>query len=110
MFSKLAITAALSALLAVATALPAPQIDNSVGACNTGSLQCCNSLGSSQDSSFTQELPELIQVLVKGLDVVVGVQCDPITVIGATLSNTWSVSSYLSPGLQNLGRRLQTLC
>ncbi|TBU33552.1 fungal hydrophobin [Dichomitus squalens] len=108
MFSKLAITAALSALLAVATALPAPKDGDSGGKCTTGKIHCCNTVGRSDDSSFTNNLPSLVQGLIKGLDTVIGVDCDPITIIGGTLAGTCSAhpvccENNSTGGLVNIG-------
>ena len=82
MFSKLALTAVVSALLAAATAIPTPD-GSAAGTCNTGPLQCCNTIGQSSDDSVTAGLPALLQVILKGLNVPIGLNCDPITVIGA---------------------------
>ena len=89
MFFKLALTAVVSALLAAATAIPTP--DGGAGVCNTGSLKCCNTVGKSSDPAVTSGLPSLLQVVLSGLDIPIGVNCDPITVIGAGLSSSWYV-------------------
>ncbi|TBU46837.1 fungal hydrophobin [Dichomitus squalens] len=108
MFSKLAITAVLSALLAVATALPAPKDGDSGGKCNTGEIHCCNTVGRSDDSSFTKYLTPLVQEAIKDLTTVIGVDCDPITVIGATLAGTCTAQPVCCEnkslgGLVNIG-------
>ncbi|TBU23872.1 fungal hydrophobin-domain-containing protein [Dichomitus squalens] len=88
MFSKLAITAAIAGLLAVATALPTPTDGGSAGMCNTGPVQCCNSVGSTTDSSFTSGLGEFLQLALKDITADIGVQCSPITAIGGSLTST----------------------
>ncbi|EIN05020.1 fungal hydrophobin, partial [Punctularia strigosozonata HHB-11173 SS5] len=49
--------------------------------CNTGSIQCCNSVqnASSSNSNF---LLGLLGIVVSGVDALVGITCSPITVIG----------------------------
>ena len=89
MFSKLAITAVVSGLLAVATALPMPGDGGAAGTCSTGPIQCCNTVGSTTDQSFTSGLGPLIQVLLKDVTAVVGVDCSPISVIGGAITHTW---------------------
>ncbi|EJD00381.1 fungal hydrophobin [Fomitiporia mediterranea MF3/22] len=73
MFAKFTSFATL-ALLAVAT--PA------MSQCDTGSLQCCNSVQKA-DSSSIAGLLSLLGVVVQDVNVLVGVTCSPITVIGA---------------------------
>ena len=106
MFSKLALTAVVSALLAAATAIPTP--DGGAGSCNTGALQCCNTVGQSGDSAVTAGLPALLQVVLKGLNIPIGLNCDPITVIGAGISSSCKAqpvccSDNSSGGLISLG-------
>ncbi|KAF8887547.1 fungal hydrophobin-domain-containing protein [Infundibulicybe gibba] len=65
-------------LLAAASAVP-----RQTSQCNTGSIQCCNSVQSS-DSSLVGLLAGLLGVVLGGLTSQVGVNCSPITVIGAS--------------------------
>ncbi|KAM5543556.1 hypothetical protein V8D89_002807 [Ganoderma adspersum] len=107
MFSKLALTAVVSAFLAAVTAIPTPDATGA-GQCNTGPLQCCNTVGQSSDSSVTAGLPALLQVVLKGLNVPIGLNCDPITVIGAGISSSCKsepvcCSDNSTGGLINIG-------
>ncbi|KAF5361839.1 hypothetical protein D9756_002079 [Leucocoprinus leucothites] len=49
--------------------------------CNTGSLQCCNS-AQAADSSAVTVLAGLLGVVLQGVTGLVGLTCDPISVIG----------------------------
>ncbi|KAI1784171.1 fungal hydrophobin-domain-containing protein [Ganoderma leucocontextum] len=80
------LTAVVSALLAAVTAIPTPGA--AAGSCNTGPMQCCNTVGQSNDPAVTQGLPALLQVVLRGLNVPIGLNCDPITVIGAGFSSS----------------------
>ncbi|KDR71747.1 hypothetical protein GALMADRAFT_126674 [Galerina marginata CBS 339.88] len=76
MFSKVALFffAALSA-----TSVLAGGIEDS---CNTGTIQCCNSLNAPTSAAATDALAGLIGVVIQGLTGQVGLGCNPITVIG----------------------------
>ncbi|ESK92234.1 hydrophobin [Moniliophthora roreri MCA 2997] len=50
--------------------------------CNTGPVQCCNSVSSSSDP-VTSLVLALLGVVVQGINVPIGLTCNPITVIGA---------------------------
>ncbi|TFK82424.1 fungal hydrophobin [Polyporus arcularius HHB13444] len=69
-FSRALILAALP-LLAVATAIQG----------RGGAPSCCSTVGSASDPSIAKELG-LLGIVLSGLDVLVGVDCSPITVIG----------------------------
>ncbi|PIL34935.1 hypothetical protein GSI_02722 [Ganoderma sinense ZZ0214-1] len=69
---------------------------SSGGTCNTGTLNCCQTMSSSSDPS-TNLLLSLIGVVVHGVDVAVGLNCDPITVIGAGLSSTCQAHPVCCP-------------
>ncbi|KIY49461.1 fungal hydrophobin [Fistulina hepatica ATCC 64428] len=56
------------------TAAPAPRS----GSCNTGTIQCCNQVQSADDLG----LSGLMWLLGMGIDVPVGLNCDPIPVSG----------------------------
>ncbi|KAL5480416.1 hypothetical protein ACEPAI_1686 [Sanghuangporus weigelae] len=76
MFAKVFTVASL-AILAVATPAPVPASDE----CNTGSLQCCNSVQQA-DSEAVSGLLSLLGVVVQDVSALVGVTCSPISAIG----------------------------
>ncbi|KAL5527865.1 hypothetical protein ACEPAG_6666 [Sanghuangporus baumii] len=49
--------------------------------CDTGDLQCCNSVQSA-GSPAAAGLLGLLGIVIQGLDIPVGLTCDPISVIG----------------------------
>ncbi|TFK87822.1 fungal hydrophobin, partial [Polyporus arcularius HHB13444] len=51
------------------------------GSCSTGPIQCCDSVQSASDP-VTSLLLGLLGIVVQGVDVLVGVTCSPISVIG----------------------------
>ncbi|KAH9887996.1 hydrophobin [Cubamyces lactineus] len=78
MFAKVAIyTTAVFTALAAAT--PVPQGSAS---CNTGPISCCQDVRSASDTSISTLLG-LLGVVVEDLTASVGLQCSPISVIGA---------------------------
>ncbi|KAK1228115.1 hypothetical protein PQX77_008850 [Marasmius sp. AFHP31] len=82
---------AISALatLAAATPLQARGYDHGEGGkgdgpkCNTGPMQCCNSVTTAKDPAASF-LTALLGVVVQDLNVPVGLGCSPITVIGGS--------------------------
>ncbi|KAF5348086.1 hypothetical protein D9758_010065 [Tetrapyrgos nigripes] len=62
------------ATLAVATDAPASQ-------CNTGGLQCCNSVQTTP-TSLVSTILGLLGIVLGSADVPIGVTCNPISVIG----------------------------
>lgn len=62
-----------------------------VSECNTGSIQCCDSLSSSSNP-VTGLLLGLLGVVVEGINVPIGITCTPITVLGIGSGSTWLVS------------------
>ncbi|KIJ67294.1 hypothetical protein HYDPIDRAFT_25762 [Hydnomerulius pinastri MD-312] len=78
MFSRLStIATAAFAVLAVAT----PHVARQSSECDTGSLQCCNSVQAA-DSSAVTTLLGLLGIVVGDLTGQVGLGCSPITVVG----------------------------
>ncbi|OBZ77990.1 Fruiting body protein SC3 [Grifola frondosa] len=59
----------------------APASTESAGSCNVGDLQCCNSVESASSPAATTLLG-LLGIVVDGLDVLLGLGCSPISVIG----------------------------
>ncbi|KAL3958218.1 hypothetical protein ACCO45_006380 [Purpureocillium lilacinum] len=52
------------------------------GTCNSGSLQCCNSVQSSSSDNSGTLLSGLVPVNLQGLTGSVGLDCSPINVLG----------------------------
>ena len=75
----------LSAILATAFAAPS---GNSGNTCSTGPVQCCNSIQKASDPA-TSVLLGLLGIVVQDVDVLVGLQCSPITVIGGAAGSSW---------------------
>ncbi|KAJ3476688.1 hypothetical protein NLI96_g10989 [Meripilus lineatus] len=61
-----------------ATATPVPQTNS----CNTGPVQCCNSLQSTKDNAPLNLLLGLLGVVLGPVEALVGLTCSPISVIG----------------------------
>ncbi|KAI0777706.1 fungal hydrophobin [Trametes elegans] len=79
MFSRIA-TFTLGALPILAAATPlAPRGGD--GSCSTGSIQCCNSVEKA-GSAAGAALLGLLGIVVQDVNVLLGVNCSPITVIG----------------------------
>lgn len=94
MFSKLSVFSSL-ALLAVATAMP-----QGVSQCNTGSMQCCNSV-QNVDLTTLGQLGGLIGINVQGIAATVGLTCSGISV-SASLSLFVNIDSSLTNCLQQV--------
>ncbi|KAJ3565974.1 hypothetical protein NP233_g7292 [Leucocoprinus birnbaumii] len=69
-------------ILAAATAVPRTDTPPAGGQCNTGTIQCCNQVQSSS-SSLVGLLAGLLGIVLGPVEALVGVNCSPITVIGA---------------------------
>ncbi|KAF9043362.1 hydrophobin [Panaeolus papilionaceus] len=79
MFSKVALfTAATMAVFVAAAPSPQGGINNS---CNTGPVQCCNSLFEAEDEHIT-DLAALLGVATGAITGQAGLNCSPITLIG----------------------------
>ncbi|KIP11529.1 hydrophobin [Phlebiopsis gigantea 11061_1 CR5-6] len=70
---------------ATATSIPA-------SSCTTGPIQCCQSM---QSASAPQAslLLGLLNIVVQGVDVLVGLTCSPITVVGVGSGNSCSANT-----------------
>ncbi|KIJ25109.1 hypothetical protein M422DRAFT_193852, partial [Sphaerobolus stellatus SS14] len=53
-----------------------------ISQCTTGDAQCCNSVTTANDPSAAKLLG-LLGVVIQDVDVLVGLGCTPITIIGA---------------------------
>ncbi|KAL5507775.1 hypothetical protein ACEPAH_5393 [Sanghuangporus vaninii] len=63
------------------TVTATPTATQPASQCNTSDLQCCNSVQSS-GSSDAAGILGLLGVVLQGVDIPVGLTCDPISVIG----------------------------
>ncbi|KAK7438442.1 hypothetical protein VKT23_018054 [Stygiomarasmius scandens] len=79
MFSRL--STLIVAITAASLAVAIPTEQPSGGQCNTGPVQCCNSVQSSNTPSVAKLLGTLGAV-VQGVDVPIGLTCTPVSVIG----------------------------
>ncbi|TFK82504.1 fungal hydrophobin [Polyporus arcularius HHB13444] len=77
MLSSRALILAALPLLAVATAIQGRGGEPSSGA------TCCSTFGESSDPAIASQLG-LLGIILNGVDVLVGLDCSPITVIGAS--------------------------
>jgi hypothetical protein len=84
---------ALVALTLATVAIAAPSnLEARQGQCNTGPVQCCNSVQRA-DSEAASKLLGLLGIVVQDVSIPIGITCTPITVIGLP-GNSWLV--YLS--------------
>ncbi|RPD65520.1 fungal hydrophobin [Lentinus tigrinus ALCF2SS1-7] len=65
----------------ITSTAPATTVTEPAGDCSTGPIQCCDSVeeASSPDAS---KFLGLLGIVVQGVDVLVGITCSPVTVIG----------------------------
>ncbi|KAF8641759.1 hypothetical protein AX16_009836 [Volvariella volvacea WC 439] len=63
------------------TVTPAPTSTSPASQCNTGSLQCCNSVQAAS-SSAVGLLLGLLGIVISDLTALVGITCSPLTIIG----------------------------
>lgn len=87
MFSKVVFFVATMAAFVAAT--PIPGASNQ---CNTGSLQCCNSVYQSQSQEGAL-LASLVGLNVQDLTGSIGANCSPLSVVGAGSGAQWCVTS-----------------
>ena len=77
MFKKITVISSI-ALLAVATPMPLPQ---AISQCNTGSMQCCNSVQNVSSTALGELAGMLgINLNLQGLTIPVGLTCSGISV------------------------------
>jgi hypothetical protein len=86
---KLAVLATISAATLAAATGGSGSPSNQ---CNTGTLQCCNSVQTA-GSDAVSKLLGLLGIVVGDVNALVGVTCSPITVIG-TGATSWYVYSF----------------
>ncbi|CAL1710919.1 unnamed protein product [Somion occarium] len=70
-----------TATTTVTVTAPASTATVPAGQCNTGPIQCCNSVQSASSES-SNLLLGLLGIVLNDLDVLLGIDCSPITVIG----------------------------
>ncbi|KAI0355222.1 fungal hydrophobin [Trametes cingulata] len=87
MFSR-AIALAVSSLPLLAAATPL----EARGVCDTGALQCCDSTEKA-GSSAGSALLGLLGVVVQDVNVLLGLNCSPITVIGVGTGSSCSANT-----------------
>jgi hypothetical protein len=88
MFSKLSI-AIVSSLAILAAATPVPTDGGSTNQCTSGTQQCCNGLTKADDPA-TSKLLGLLGIVIQDVNVLVGVTCSPISIVGVN-SGSWCV-------------------
>ncbi|KAI0668048.1 hydrophobin [Trametes maxima] len=108
MFSKVAVAfIAATALSALVVASPTPG-GVSASSCSTGSLQCCNQVQSA-DSLGVSTLLGLLGVVLQDLNILVGVSCSPISVVGVGSGNACSSNAVCCDN-NNVGGLLSVGC
>ncbi|KAI0737179.1 hypothetical protein C8Q80DRAFT_1214640 [Daedaleopsis nitida] len=85
MFAKLF---TLSALAVLAAATPAPNVNGGTSGCTTGPIQCCESLQTPNSTAVAPILAGL-GIVIDDLDVLVGLTCSAISVVGIGSGNAW---------------------
>ncbi|KAH9850892.1 hydrophobin [Lenzites betulinus] len=86
MFAKLF---TLSALAILAAATPAPATG---GSCDTGSIQCCQSVEPASSASAANLLKTL-GVVLQDVNVPIGLTCSPVSVVGVGGSDACSANT-----------------
>ena len=86
MFSKIALFAALAALV-VATPVPTDG-----GNCNTGDIQCCQQIHQTGSASHSL-LAGILSLNIQQITADIGTQCSPLTVVGLGQGASWYASS-----------------
>ncbi|KAI0087235.1 fungal hydrophobin-domain-containing protein [Irpex rosettiformis] len=75
----------------VTVTAPGTTTTASAGNCNTGPIQCCQSTESSS-SAAGNLLLGLLGIVLDGVDVLLGINCSPISVIGVGTGSTCNAS------------------
>ncbi|ESK88582.1 hydrophobin [Moniliophthora roreri MCA 2997] len=68
-------------LAALASVVVAAPYGSPVAQCNTGPMQCCNIVDNAQNHDVSNALG-LLNIVVQDLNVPIGLNCDPISVVG----------------------------
>ncbi|KAF8064080.1 hydrophobin-251 [Lyophyllum atratum] len=80
MFPKVALFSVVAFGLSAAVAMP--HNNPSEYSCNVGAVQCCNQVADSQTASGAELLQNLLGAAAQGITGQIGVECNPISVIG----------------------------
>ncbi|KIJ40030.1 hypothetical protein M422DRAFT_257096 [Sphaerobolus stellatus SS14] len=80
--SSLAITAATAVPTVTVTVTAPASTVTTISQCNTGSAQCCNTVGAADSLPLVGPILGLLGVVLDDLSVIVGLGCTPITVLG----------------------------
>ncbi|KDQ57933.1 hypothetical protein JAAARDRAFT_114005, partial [Jaapia argillacea MUCL 33604] len=83
-------TLAIASVASLAAAIPTG-LQSRGGDCNTGPIQCCQSVQSAQSDAVTTLLG-LLGVVLGNTDVLVGLTCSPISVVGVGSGTSCSAS------------------
>ncbi|KAI1798185.1 fungal hydrophobin [Ganoderma leucocontextum] len=73
----------------VTVTAPASTPTGGSDSCSTGPVQCCNSVGTTNDAGFGAILG-LLGIVLEGVDGLLGLGCSPITVVGVGSGNACS--------------------
>jgi hypothetical protein len=84
-------TLSVLALATLAVATPTRR-NTPASQCNTGPVQCCNSVEKA-DSADATKILGLLGVVLQDLNVLVGITCTPISVIGVG-GDSWFVCAF----------------
>ncbi|RPD65515.1 fungal hydrophobin [Lentinus tigrinus ALCF2SS1-7] len=76
--------------------------------CSTGNLQCCNQTQKANNPA-TSLLLALLGIVVQGVDALVGLDCNPITVIGVASANQCNAQAICCP-VNNTGGLISVGC
>ncbi|PPQ78315.1 hypothetical protein CVT25_011686 [Psilocybe cyanescens] len=86
-FKLSALTALALTTLAVATPARRNTPNEPASQCNTGDLQCCDTV-TTANSAAASKIISLLGIVVQDVTAVVGLTCSPISVIGVS-GNSW---------------------